>query len=59
MHWINPMIGGSIPPPIYSASSYYYQIDTKDEILILGGVKQNYDFLENSAFQILENDTTQ
>lgn len=27
LHWINPMIGGSIPPPIYSSSSYYYHID--------------------------------
>lgn len=36
-HWINPIIGGSIPSPCFGMASYGFKFDNSEEIVVLGG----------------------
>jgi len=44
MHWITPITGGSVPPPIFNHFSFAYHFEGKDEIVVLGGVKSDNEF---------------
>ena len=60
-HWISLIVGGAVPEPIFNFSTVTYQIKSEalveDEIIILGGVTSDNNFIGSQVYWILENKT--